>query len=85
MKRCLSLLVLLLLPALALADVGPSIHVQWLGPWPEPAVSGRPLDGRIELTWDGTSDRGTRSTAGVYFVRLATPGGTMNQTVPRLD
>jgi alpha-tubulin suppressor-like RCC1 family protein len=41
--------------------------------------------GRYSLAWDGTSDRGTRSAACVYFVRLATPWGTMNRTVLWLD
>lgn len=41
--------------------------------------------GRYTRTWDGTADGGARARAGVYFVRLAAPGGALTRTLVRLD
>jgi serine protease AprX len=37
-------------------------------------VKGRPAQRSLTLTWDGTNDRGERSSSGVYFLRIDSPG-----------
>jgi len=41
--------------------------------------------GSFEAVWNGDTDRGEQVAAGVYFVRLLTPGKTDSQKIVRLD
>jgi hypothetical protein len=41
--------------------------------------------GPHSVTWEGQSDSGNSLPAGVYYIRLATPGETISRRVTRLD
>ena len=41
--------------------------------------------GRHARAWDGSTDGGTRAAAGVYFLRLSTPGGTLTKPIVRAE
>lgn len=41
--------------------------------------------GRHARAWDGGTNAGARAAAGVYFVRLSAPGGTLTKPVVRLE
>jgi len=41
--------------------------------------------GRHVRPWDGVTNAGARATAGVYFVRMTAPGGTMTKAVVRME
>jgi hypothetical protein len=41
--------------------------------------------GRYARTWDGVTESGARTAAGVYFVRLSAPGGMLTRTILRVN
>ncbi len=41
--------------------------------------------GRHVRPWDGNTNAGAHAAAGVYFVRMSAPGGSLTRTVVRLD
>jgi len=41
--------------------------------------------GRYVRTWDGATNSGVRAAAGVYFLKLAAPGGSLKRTIVRID
>ncbi|MBZ0267846.1 T9SS type A sorting domain-containing protein, partial [bacterium] len=41
-------------------------------------------DGTTSVHWDGTDERGSAVSPGVYFYRVATPSGTGTERVVRL-
>lgn len=43
-----------------------------------------PAGGPVNLTWDGTDDRGRAAAAGVYFLRLRSGPGTIVQKIIRI-
>jgi hypothetical protein len=48
-------------------------------------VDGPMVPGSFEVVWDGRSDGGAATAAGVYFVRLLTPGEKLSRKIVRLD
>lgn len=41
--------------------------------------------GRYSRTWDGSTDAGTHAAAGLYYVRLAAPGGRLTKAIARVE
>jgi hypothetical protein len=41
--------------------------------------------GRHARTWDGSTNAGARVAAGVYFVRMSAPGGSLTRTLVRTE